>query len=148
MALETVLVALGASDNARIDRILDTVVDIAGPAEARVVLTHVFSDEEFVAAAERIDFEPGDASPEAVAQRHSTVRDAVERLDAAGLEYAIRGGVGDKGQQIVDGVTEVDADLVVVSGRQRSPAGKAVFGSTAQQVLLDSPSPVVFVRAQ
>ncbi|PSP66736.1 universal stress protein, partial [Halobacteriales archaeon QH_6_68_27] len=41
---------------------------------------------------------------------------------------------------------ETDADLVVVGGRKRSPAGKAVFGSTAQEVMLESPCPVTFVR--
>jgi len=43
---------------------------------------------------------------------------------------------------------EVDADLVVVSGRKRTPTGKAVFGSTAQTVLLDAPCPVTFVRVE
>jgi nucleotide-binding universal stress UspA family protein len=41
---------------------------------------------------------------------------------------------------------ELDADLVIVGGRTRSPAGKAVFGSTAQEILLESPCPVTFVR--
>lgn len=148
MAIETVLVALGATDSPRIDRIVDTVVDVAGPAGAAVVLTHVFSDEEFARVAERLDFEPGDASPDAVAGRHSTVRDVGAELDAADIEYSVRGAVGNQGQRIVDQAGEVDADLVVVGGRRRSPTGKAVFGSTAQQVLLESPVPVVFVRAE
>lgn len=148
MALETVLVALGASDNPRIDQIIDNVVDIAGPTGAAVVLTHVFSDEEFEVAAKRLEFDAGSADPEDVAGRHSTVREAAERLEAADVEYTVRGGVGDKGQEIVDSANDVDADLVVVGGRRRSPTGKAVFGSTAQQVLLDSPVPVLFVRAE
>ena len=42
---------------------------------------------------------------------------------------------------------EVDADMIVLGGRGRSPAGKALFGSTTQEVLLGSPCPVTFVRA-
>ena len=147
MALETVLVALGAGDTDRIDRIIDTVIDVAGPAGAHVVLAHVFSDEEFVNLAERMDFQPGDASPDEVATRHRVVRDGGGDLEGAGIDFEVRGGVGEKGTRIVELAGEVDADLVVVGGRRRSPTGKAVFGSTAQQVLLESPCPVTFVRA-
>jgi nucleotide-binding universal stress UspA family protein len=42
---------------------------------------------------------------------------------------------------------EVDADMIVLGGRGRSPARKALFGSTTQEVLLGSPCPVTFVRA-
>lgn len=147
MALETVLVALGATDEPRIDRIVETVVDLAGPAGADVVLLHVFSDEEFANAADRLGFESGDATPEDVAGRHATVRDAGGKFDDGGIGYEVRGGVGHKGERIVDTAADVGADLVVVGGRRRSPTGKAVFGSTAQHVLLESRAPVVFVRS-
>jgi len=44
-------------------------------------------------------------------------------------------------------IEEVDADLVVVGARRRSPIGKALLGSTAQSVVLGATSPVLVVKA-
>lgn len=147
MSLETVLLALGPNDDDRTDALTNTVVDIAGPAGANVVLAHVFTREEFENTASRLDFDnPEDATANQVANRHSTVREIGERLEAAGLDYRVASRIGDHGERIVDLATDEDADLVVVGGRKRSPTGKAVFGSTAQHVMLESPAPVTFVR--
>jgi|GEM_PF-4548266 len=47
MALETVVLAVGPGDAERIDRLAEETIDIAGPADATVVLGHVFTDEEY-----------------------------------------------------------------------------------------------------
>ncbi|MDX1746824.1 MAG: universal stress protein, partial [Halobacteriales archaeon] len=57
-----------------------------------------------------------------------------------------RGAVGERGETVVEIATEVGADRIVIGGRSRSPTGKAVFGSTAQEILLSAPCPVTFVR--
>lgn len=148
MALETVLLAVGPNDSDRADAITNTVIDIAGPAGATVVLAHVFTQDEFERAASRLDFaDPTEASALDVANRHATVRDIGQRLEEAGVDYTVTSRIGDHGDSIVQLATDEDADLVVVGGRKRSPTGKAVFGSTAQQVMLESPAPVTFVRS-
>jgi nucleotide-binding universal stress UspA family protein len=48
---------------------------------------------------------------------------------------------------VVDIAEGYEADMIIVGGRKRSPAGKAVFGSVAQAVMLSAPGPVTFVRA-
>ncbi|MFC4358149.1 universal stress protein [Halobium salinum] len=146
--LETVLVAVGASDENRVDRIVEEAIDVAGPADATVVLAHVFSEEEYAENRERLDFSrDSEATPDVVARRHSTLRELAKQLEDAGVEYEVRGIVGDRGKAIVDLAGETEADRVLVGGRKRSPTGKAVFGSTAQEVILSSPCPVTFVRA-
>ncbi|WP_225334177.1 universal stress protein [Halomicrobium urmianum] len=147
MALDTVLLALGPGDRDRIDAMTEAAVDIAGPAGATIVLVHVFTDEEFDSAVGRLDFaNSSEATPDEVARRHSTVRDIAASLDEAAIDYRITGRVGNHGEQIVSMAEDESADLVIVGGRKRSPTGKAVFGSTAQEVMLESPAPVTFVR--
>ena len=147
MALETVLLAVGPNDADRIDELGETVVNIAGPAGADVVVAHVFTDDEYETVVERLEFEAvAEADPDEVADRHSTVRELRDLLADAGIETSVRGSVGDHGDEIVALATAVAADLVVVGGRKRSPTGKAVFGSVAQEVMLSAPCPVTFVR--
>ncbi|GCF12484.1 universal stress protein UspA [Haloarcula mannanilytica] len=149
MALETVLLAVGPNDADRIDELADAVLDIAGPAGATVVVAHVFTDDQYDGVVDRLEFEStGEADPDEVADRHTTVRELISRFKDAGLETEARGAVGNHGEQIVDLAETTAADLIVVGGRKRSPTGKAVFGSTAQEVMLNAPCPVTFVRGE
>ncbi|MFB6270843.1 MAG: universal stress protein, partial [Halobacterium sp.] len=121
---------------------------IAGPTGATVTLAHVFTQEEYEDIRGGIGLEDGaDVTSDAVARRHATIRDLGDRLDDAGIDYDVAGRVGEHGESIVSLADEVDADLAIVGGRKRSPTGKAVFGSTAQTVLLSAPCPVTFVRS-
>ncbi|WP_458185200.1 universal stress protein [Haladaptatus sp. NG-WS-4] len=147
MAIETILLAVGPGDADRTDRLASAVADVAGPTGATVVLAHVFTNEEFDDVIERLDYDPsGKPNPDEVAARHATIRSLANSLDDDGVGYAIRGAVGDHGETIVELAKDVTADSVFVGGRKRSPTGKAVFGSTAQEVMLSAPCPVTFVR--
>ncbi|MFC3478134.1 universal stress protein [Halobacterium litoreum] len=148
MAIENILLAVGPGDSERVDPMASTVADIAGPTGATVTLAHVFTDQQYKDARINLGAEADDGvSPDAVARRHETSREIQDRLDDAGIEHEIRGRVGEHGESIVSLADDVDADLAVVGGRKRSPTGKAVFGSTAQTVLLSAPCPVTFVRS-
>jgi nucleotide-binding universal stress UspA family protein len=148
MSLDTILVAVGPGDTDRYERLGEEAIDIAGPAGSKVVIAHVFTEEEYDEVLETLQIDPNteESTPGTAARRHTTTRNLGGMLDEAGIPHEIRGGVGAHSEEIVKIATDVDADLVIIGGRKRSPAGKAAFGSTAQGVLLEAPCPVTFVR--
>lgn len=146
---ETVLLAVGQTGTMDIDQLVAEAVDAAQPSDATVVLLHVFSEEEYDEARAnlKIDANSEMQSPDAVATHHTPTREIATRLEESGVEYEISGAVGSRGEEIVDFAEELGSDRVLISGRGRSPTRKAMFGSTAQKVLLSSPCPVTFIRA-
>jgi len=150
MAIERILLAVSSEEDERIEKIGGFAADVAGPTGADVTLAHVFDREGYKEVREQLEFDRFDeVTPDVVAKRSVTVRDLTALLDEANVEYDIRGRTTDSGavgEEIVGLAEEIDADLVVVGGRKRSPTGKAVFGSTAQEVMLEAPCPVTFVR--
>lgn len=148
MAIDTIVAAVGPMDTARTDEIVETLREVAGPLEATVVLVHAFTDDEYEEFRETLGFDARveDVDPDAVAAERAPIPDLVDRLEAAGVDYEVRGARGDHGQSVVDVAVDVDADRVIVGGRRRTAAGKAVFGSTSQEVMESAPCPVTYVR--
>jgi nucleotide-binding universal stress UspA family protein len=76
-------------------------------------------------------------------------RDTAVELDESGVEHEVRQLVRgvDPADDLVSVAEEVDADLIVIGLRRRSPVGKLIMGSNAQQILLDATCPVLAVKA-
>jgi len=150
MSIETVLVAVGEGDKERIDQLAETAADIAGPADATAALAHIFTKEGYEGARESLDFDAdSEVTPDTIAERYVTIRELADAMDESGVEHIPYGRLSNgtsTGERIVELTEDVDADLVIVGGRKRSPTGKAVFGSTAQEIMLNAPCPVTFVR--
>jgi nucleotide-binding universal stress UspA family protein len=152
MAIETVLVAVGRGDEeaARMEHLAGAIEDLTESIEPdpEITLLHVFGEAELQELGEQLDFDaPADATPTAVARRHSATRELGDLLEAAGIDYTVRGEVDDDTAAGVVGVAdEMGADRILVGGRKRTPTGKVVFGSISQQVLLMANCPVTYTR--
>jgi nucleotide-binding universal stress UspA family protein len=90
------------------------------------------------------EFDDADAieSEAQLEEVRSTLRDA-------GVEHEVRQLVRglDPADDLVNVANEVNADIIVIGLRRRSPVGKLILGSNAQRVLLDAPCPVLAVKA-
>ena len=125
-----VLLAIGLDDEPRAIAQAEAVADLpAAPDEVTAHLCHVFQD-----------------NPEgASVHQLGTVRRAREVLEDAGVNCVHYEASGDPGEELIAAADDIDADLICVSGRRRSPAGKAVFGSTTQALVLNADRPVLTV---
>ena len=120
-----VLLGIGLDDEPRAIAQAEAVIDLPGdPDEVTAHLCHVFRDNPEGASVHQI----------------GTVRRAREILEDAGVNCVHYEASGDPGEEILAAATDIDADLICVSGRKRSPAGKVVFGSTTQTVVASSPT--------
>lgn len=65
------------------------------------------------------------------------------------LDWSLYTAVDETGRAtaLVELTEKVNADLLVVGSRRRTPIGKFLLGSTVQRVVLDSPVPVLVVKA-
>lgn len=142
MATDTILVTIRDVGNHQ--ALLEAVLDVAEPTDATVVLAKAYGEEEYEQRVDELDFE-GQPKTDQVAQRNETVRDAETVLREAAIEYEVRGVVGEEGDALVELAKTIDADLMYIQGKGRTPTGKALFGSTAQTILLNAPCPVTYV---
>lgn len=77
----------------------------------------------------------------------AAVRRAKELLEEADVDVSLEGTSGKPAAGILEVADAKDADLVVLAGRKRSPAGKALFGSVTQDVILGTDRSVLVVSS-
>ncbi len=102
--------------------------------EIEVVLQFVYQGE--------AEDAPEEVQAVASARRIESVKRAMEQLEEADVEFTLVEESGDTAKDIIERGEEDDVDLIVLGGRKRSPAGKILFGSVTQTVLLNSDRPV------
>ncbi|QIO23480.1 universal stress protein [Haloarcula sp. JP-L23] len=80
--------------------------------------------------------------------RVETVRLVRDYLEERDIAVELAEGSLPPADGILELAAEFDVDHIAMGSRKRSPTGKVVFGSVAQQVLLESDVPVTIVGAR
>lgn len=141
-----ILAAIGETERA--EQTVTIAHDLATAYDDTLVVLHVVPQEDYdehKASVEEIP-EFGDFSltqEEESARRYA--RRFVDRI-VGGVDsemVELRGRVGDVSTEVLAEAESLDPRFLVISGRRRSPAGKALFGNTAQRILLNADCPVV-----
>lgn len=83
------------------------------------------------------------------ADAEADAEDVAADAFGADVSYTALGAAGSLPEKILEDAADQHCDHVFVSGRKRSPTGKALFGDIAQSVLLgfDGPATVTTNRA-
>ncbi|MBY8872989.1 universal stress protein [Micromonospora sp. PLK6-60] len=91
----------------------------------------------------------GDAYADPRLAPEADLERVVRELTAAGVPHAVRQLVRgrDAAEEIVEIVESEQISLVVIGIRHRTPVGKLIMGSSAQEILLRVPCPVLAVKA-
>lgn len=150
------------------DRVVTIGKDLAEAYDDDLVVLHVMAQEQFESIQNALEdtrtslagggFAPylGEAEPstegyfldDAVDDAGDVASDvAVASLDSQRRVQHV-GRVGDVVEEILAAADKHDARYIVVGGRKRTPAGKALFGSATQSILLNADRPVVTVMTE
>ncbi|EMA50046.1 universal stress protein [Halococcus salifodinae] len=116
--------------------------ELAAGVDAELFLLHVTTEEEFSDRANTLASIPNYDTEYSVDQARDGARQFAadigrEVFEGLDVEYEAVGALGDKQGPILDVAAERDCDHLFISGRKRSPTGKALFGDLTQSIILE-----------
>lgn len=135
-------------ENNRSRMVAKIAADLATTYDDTLVALHVVPEEDFESHKKALQslpkFQDYSLTQEAESAKrvaNEFVMDAVEDFDTD--QFEARGRVGDVTDEILAEARDLEPRFLVLSGRRQSPTGKAIFGNTAQRILLNAECPVV-----
>jgi nucleotide-binding universal stress UspA family protein len=94
-----------------------------------------------------LNVQRGGALVEANTASDGDLADVVRRATEAGVSASVRQSENaDVVEGVLDAIEELNADVLVIGLRHRSPVGKLLLGSVAQRLILDAPCEVLAVK--
>jgi nucleotide-binding universal stress UspA family protein len=145
--METVLIPVTSHTGWARD-VVTTAAEIESGNDVEAVVVHVFEEGEVESTRSNLDLPAGEtATLDELATRKSGVLVTMELLEEERIDARVNGVRAENkpGSPIITIAEQEDADRIYLYSRKRSPAGKAVFGSRVQRVLLNASCPVVVV---
>jgi len=144
----TILVAIGEEHQS--NPVVETAYDLARAYDEPLNVLHVIPSAEFNEHKQAIEGDLSGFDDYSLAQEEESAAEFAERvvdetLDGARVELSGIGRVGDPVEMVLSVVEEITPQYLVIGGRRRSPAGKAIFGNKTQSILLEADVPVVTV---
>lgn len=90
-----------------------------------------------------------DLTQDESSQIEEELNEVRRELAGTGIEHEVRHFVRglEPAEDLISIADEVDAELIVIGLRRRTPVGKLILGSNAQRILLDASCPVLAVKA-
>lgn len=147
----TILAAVGEKHATR--AIVETGYDLATTYGDDLQVLHVIPEDDAQSHFESLRRVP-DFRDAGFEVEHDRAKEVARRMVDLALEdydpdvVTPVGRIGDPAEEILAQAEAADARYLVIGGRKRTPAGKALFGSTTQTVILDSDRPVVTRMAE
>lgn len=123
-----ILAAIGSDEDRALEQ-AEAIADLPRDGDVSVTLFHDFTENTEGASVHQV----------------AAVRRAAEHLEDAGIDIEYAESSGDAAQAILERADEMDADLLCLAPRGRTPTGKALFGSVTQQVILNAARPTLVV---
>jgi nucleotide-binding universal stress UspA family protein len=120
---------------------------LAGGVDAELVLLTVLPQDEYDKKREAMDRVGSEKVIYTLSQAEQSAKQtarsvASEVLADVDVDYEVLGAVGREADTILQVADDQGADHLFLSGRRRSPTGKALFGDLTQEVLLTFDGPV------
>lgn len=135
-----ILAAVDRSERA--EYVVREAAKLAREFDEPIHAVHVLSTQDFVEL-ERTSVETEDEAIDMDSIRLVAADIADKTVSDLDVEYESIGLIGDAADEIIGYASDHNAEYIVISPRRRSPAGKALFGSTAQKVIINADCPIV-----
>lgn len=152
--MQRALVVVDDSEGHR--TLLEEAGELAAGVGTNLVLLSMITEQEYEEGIEameaigEVEHTSYDESAVIEAAETSAEKIANDVFERGAVDFETVGAVVEEGafaDRIIATAEEYDCDHVFISGRRRSPTGKAIFGDTAQAVILNFDGPVTVITA-